>query len=118
LICKCMFKTSEFTYDDEWYYIWMSFSSIIQNEEKALDLKYLLSIINSKLWNYWFKINWKQRWVWVDIWVNVFREFPVIEILEEKQKSFIELVDKILEITKQSFYDPKNPPKEQLDLEN
>ena len=44
--------------------------------------------------------------------------FPIKDISEEKQKPFIELVDKILEITKQSFYDPKNPPKEQLDLES
>ena len=29
----------------------------------------------------------------------------------------INLVEKILDITKQPFYDPKNPPKEQKDLE-
>ena len=44
-------------------------------------------------------------------------QVPIKKIWEEKQKLIIELVDRILEITKKSFYDPKNPPKEQLDLE-
>lgn len=43
---------------------------------------------------------------------------PIKDVLKEKQKSFIEKVDKILEITKQAFYDPKNPPKDQKDLED
>lgn len=36
----------------------------------------------------------------------------------ESQKPFIEKVNKIMEITKQVFYNPKNPPKEQKDLED
>lgn len=42
---------------------------------------------------------------------------PIKQISPEEQKPFIEKVDKILEITKQEDYDPKHPPKEQLELE-
>ena len=49
--------------------------------------------------------------------VKDIKEFPIKEISPDQQKPFIEKVDKILEITKQPFYDPKNPPKEQIELE-
>lgn len=44
-------------------------------------------------------------------------EVPIKYVNDNQQNLFIEKVDAILEITKQSFYDPKKPPKEQLDLE-
>jgi hypothetical protein len=40
-----------------------------------------------------------------------------IKIFLHNLTKIYKLVDKILEITKQSFYDPKNPPKEQIALE-
>ena len=61
--------------------------AIIKKENWIYDLKLLLWILNSKLWEFWFNQNWKKRWVWVDIWVDVFRNFPIPKnITDDKQK--------------------------------
>lgn len=119
IICKWMFKSPEFCYDDKKYYVWMSFSVIIKKENWIYDLKFLLWILNSKLWEFWFNQNWKKRWVWVDIWVDVFRNFPIPKnITNEKQQLLISIVDGILKITNTAWYNPKDILEEQKELEN
>ncbi len=85
------------------------------------NLEYLIALLNSKFTWWAFKKFYMWGWLWND-WFRYKKKFlvklPIPIISEEKQKPFIELVNKILEMTKQSFYDPKNPPKEQLDLES
>jgi len=103
LICKGMFDTPEFTYDDEGYYVGFSFS-IIWQKDINYSLKYLLGLMNSSLAKIWFHQNGKRRGVWVDIWVQVFREFPVPKVSAERQKPLIALVDQILSEKK---LDPK-----------
>lgn len=110
LICKWMFKSPEFTYDADKYYVWMSFSVIIQKDSNY-DLKYLLAILNSKLGAYRFNKNWKKRWVGVDIGVQVFRQFPVKKVSIDEQKIFVNIVDQILAKKKE------NPKADTVDLE-
>lgn len=76
--------------------------------------KYILSLLNSRLlmWNFFSFYS-----DWLHFYPRHLKETPIKQISSEAQKPFIEKVDKILEITKQPFYDPKNPPKEQKDLE-
>lgn len=81
---------------------------------KLININYLQAIISSRLMGFYF---WKYLSDNLHISPHQIRSLPIKEISEEKQKPFIKKVDAILEITKQSFYDPKNPPKEQLDLE-
>jgi adenine-specific DNA-methyltransferase len=95
LICKGMFATPEFTYDESKYYVGFSFS-VITSKDENYSLKYLLSLINSKLGNYWFQINGKKRGIGVDIGVKVFRLFPVKKTNKENQQPFIEIVNEIL----------------------
>lgn len=119
IICKWMFKSPEFCYDDKKYYVWMSFSVIIKKENWIYDLKFLLWILNSKLWEFWFNQNWKKRWVWVDIWVDVFRNFPIPKnITNEKQLFLISIVDEIFKITNTAWYNPKDIPEKQKELED
>lgn len=82
--------------------------------------KYLISLLNSNLiWKFFFKLICTDlAWKWFRFKNQFINQLPIKQISTEAQKPFIEKVDKILEITKQSFYDPKNPPKEQKDLEN
>ena len=72
LICKGMFLSPEFCFDDEKYYVGFSFSVIIQ-KDKDYDLKYLLGLLNSSFGKNWFNTNGKKRGVGVDIGVAVFR---------------------------------------------
>lgn len=56
LICKGMFLTPEFYYDEDKFYCGFSFSVIIQKSNEY-DLKLLLALMNSKVGDYWFKQN-------------------------------------------------------------
>jgi len=82
------------------------------------NIHYLLSILNSKISFFYLK---SLAPIISDSAISLklifLEKLPIPRISEDKQKPFIERVDKILEITKQNFYDPKNPSKEQLELE-
>ncbi len=97
VIFKIMFKEPEFTYDDTGLYFGFSFSSIINKPNIDCSLKYLLSILNSKLANNWFNINGKQRGAGVDIGVNKLRTFPIMKSTNEKP--FKILVDYLMFLT-------------------
>ncbi|WP_439132575.1 type IIG restriction enzyme/methyltransferase [Polaribacter sp.] len=101
LLCAGMFKSPQFTYDENQFYVGFSFSVIWQKNENY-SLKYLLGIMNSKLGEYWFNVNGKKRGVGVDIGVKVFRLFPVKKLKEEFQKPLITFVDKILTLKKEN----------------
>lgn len=97
-----------------------SIITTIKREWENLDLKYLLWFLNSKLATFYhFNSSPKAtKWAFPKILVTDIKNFPIKKISSESQKPFVEKVDKILEITKQPFYDPKKPPKEQKDLED
>ncbi len=99
LICKGMFLTPEFCYDEGKNYVGFSFSLIIQ-KDKNYSLKYLLGILNSKFAENWFNINGKKRGVGVDIGVLVFRKFPVYLADKGEQIEIAKLVDKTLNLNK------------------
>jgi adenine-specific DNA-methyltransferase len=99
VICKGMFLTPEFCFDDEKYYVGFSFSVIIQ-KDKNYDLKYLLGLLNSSFGRDWFNSNGKKRGVGVDIGVAVFRNFPILKADREQQQLIILLVNKMLKMNK------------------
>ncbi|MBX3042721.1 MAG: N-6 DNA methylase [Candidatus Kapabacteria bacterium] len=100
LICKGMFLKPEFFYDEKKYYCGFSFSVIIQKSNKY-DLKFLLSLMNSKVGGYWFNMNGKKRGIGVDIGVKVFRLFPIPQNpAPETQNQLIKLVETMLQLNK------------------
>ncbi len=99
LICKGMFLSPEFYYDEDKYHVGFSFSVIIQ-KCKDYRLKYLLGVLNSKIGGYWFNINGKKRGIGVDIGVLVFRQFPIRKANIEQQVVIEKLVDKMLSLNK------------------
>jgi len=78
-----------------------------------LTIIYILAILNSKYINFFYKT----VFLWWQITIPALDFLPIPNISEEKQKPFIELVDKILEITKQDLYNPKKIWEEQKELE-
>lgn len=104
LICKGMFLSPEFCYDEEKYYVGFSFSVIIEKDQNY-SLKYLLGILNSNLGRYWFNNNGKKRGVGVDIGVLVFRQFPIYKATHEQQKQIEDLIEKVL-LLNRDFYNP------------
>src|SRR3989338_8915599 len=103
IIFKGMFVENEFTYDDQKYFTGFSFSLIIKKDPNY-DLKYILAILNSKFALEWFYKNGKKRGAGGDIGVLKLRLFPIKKVSENDQHPFIEIVDKILTITKSEDY--------------
>lgn len=99
IIFKGMFKSPDFTYDDDNYFFGFSFSSIIKKND-GNSLKYLLALLNSKLANKWFYTFGKLRGIGVDIGVEKLRTFPVAHT--SKELVFDNIVDNLLVLNKYS----------------
>jgi len=111
LVMPSMFEKNAATFVEANTYFGLSTNMIIKKDE-TYDLKYVLSIINSRFAHDWFYKNGKKRGVGVDIGVEKLRMFPIKKASEKEQKSFIEIVDKILAITKSNDY-LENPAKKE-----
>jgi hypothetical protein len=103
IIFKNMFIYNEFAYDEDSYFVGFSFSLIIERD-KNYNLKYILSILNSKLALNWFYKYGKKRGAGVDIGVKKLRSFPIKIASPTKQEPFVEIIDNIHEITKDENY--------------
>ena len=84
------------------YYATIS-TILIRKLSNNLSLKYLLSIINSKLIGYWYK---KQS-VTSTVKVSEIRRMPIKVLHLDKQQPLIKLVDSMLSLNKQ-FQEEKN----------
>ena len=115
IVCWTRVSSPSFYYTEDEYYGSRALNFI---KTDRINLKYLTAILNSHLSFFWLKNKWKLLWNLLQVDKGHLLNIPIKVTWEESQKSFIEKVDKILDITKQPFYDPKNPPKEQKDLEN
>ena len=90
---------------------------ITAKENSEIELKYILALLNSKLYYQWLYYRGKRKGEMLELYQKPLSEIPIKKISHEAQKPFIALVDKILEITSAEDYDPKNPPVEQKELE-
>ena len=103
IVIPSMFSEPTATLISEPAYFGLSTNLMIALDQNY-DLKYLLSIINSKFALDWFYKNGKKRGTGVDIGVKKLRLFPVKIADKDEQKLFAEIVDKILTITKSDDY--------------
>jgi adenine-specific DNA-methyltransferase len=102
-------KINTFAYNEiEWFC--RSDCYVITKKCKELDLKYLLSLLNSKLFFIWLYYKGKRKGKLLELFQTPLSEVPIKEISSEKQKPFLEVVDKILMITKCEDYF-ENPDK-------
>jgi len=82
----------------------------IVKKEKDIRLKYVLSLLNSKLYFHWLLHRGKVKGDMFELYLIPLSEIPIKQISPEQQKPFIQLVDQILSITKDEDY-LKNPDK-------
>ncbi|MFH1563169.1 MAG: TaqI-like C-terminal specificity domain-containing protein [Nitrospirota bacterium] len=80
---------------------------------KGYDEKYLLALLNSKIMEFWYFSTYgeKNRKIFPHLTQGKVLNFPIASIEEDKQQPFINLVDKILAITKDEDY-LTNPAKQ------
>lgn len=93
IIFKNMFLEPAFTYDEEKFYVGISFIVIIQNS--TLSLKYLLALLNSKFGFYWFIKNAKERGIAFDVTVEKINNFPIPKIKEEDKSSVNKIIKNV-----------------------
>jgi len=75
-------------------------------------LKYILSLLNSKLFYVWLYFNGKKKGELLELLYKPVSEIPIKIISKTEQMPFVEMVDQILAITKNQDY-LKNPQKQE-----
>lgn len=111
IICPQRSERNTFAYNDV---LWSATSDVFfitSKDKEGVDIKYLLSLLNSKLYLLWFSYNGKRKGDYLELIGKPLAETPFRDIDSIQQKPFIELVDKILAITKDEDY-LKNPEKQ------
>lgn len=105
-------KNLIFCYDEQQYFALNTLVVVNLKKHSILNLKYILSIMNSILLNYIYSNKFKStKTVFSEIQARTVMQLPIKQISPEQQKPFIQLVDQILSITKDADY-LKNPDKQ------
>jgi type I restriction-modification system DNA methylase subunit len=95
--CSYRAKENIFCFDNTNKYIGLTNTTVIFDTNENLDLKYLLSLLNSKTLNFRYKSIGKQTGSGVyEYFENGVGKLPIPEIDKEQQQPFINLVDNIL----------------------
>lgn len=95
--------TNTFAYTDE---EWLSSADVYFIIPKNFDyaVKYILALLNSELYLLWLYNKGKRKGKMLELYLTPLSEIPIKKISEGDQKPFIEIVDKILAITKSKDY--------------
>jgi len=83
----------------------------ITEKDKSISLKYILALLNSRPYYLWLYHRGKRKGETLELYQKPLSEIPIKKIHESEQKPFIELVDRILTITKDEDY-LQNPQKQ------
>ena len=104
---KCTEPT--FTYTDFDCYVSATFYVI---KSQRIDMKFLTAIFNSKLISFWLRHRGKMQGNNFQIDKEPLLNIPIVKLEKDKQRPFINLVDRILVITKDDDY-LQNPAKQE-----
>jgi adenine-specific DNA-methyltransferase len=74
----------------------------ITQKDQSISLKYVLALLNSKLYYLWFYYRGKRKGENLELYQKPLSEVPIKRISTEEQKPFIDIVDKILSLKKQN----------------
>ncbi len=96
--------TNTFGYNETTWYAMSDVFFITKKEKYNKNLKYILALLNSKLYYLWLYFRGKRKGEILELTGNPVSEIPIKMISESEQKPFIEIVDKILAITKSGDY--------------
>ncbi len=88
-------ESNSFAYDcGEWFC--RSDCYVITQKSAAYDLKYLLALLNSRLYFQWLYHRGKRKGEMLELFQVPLSEIPIKSIVKDRQESFISLADKIL----------------------
>jgi adenine-specific DNA-methyltransferase len=83
---------------------WYACSDVffITQKDQSISLKYVLALLNSKLYYLWLYYRGKRKGENLELCQKPLSEVPIKKISTEEQKPFIDIVDKILSLKKQN----------------
>ncbi|PIY79672.1 MAG: hypothetical protein COY81_01370 [Candidatus Pacebacteria bacterium CG_4_10_14_0_8_um_filter_43_12] len=110
-------KHNTFGYNEIPWYAASDVFFITEKSKKIVDLKYVLALLNSKLFYTWLYFRGKRKGETLELTGTPVSEIPIKEISINNQNPFIDMVDRILNITSKNDYNPHKPPIEQASLE-
>lgn len=92
-------KTNTFGYNEIDWYASADVYYILQ-KNKDVSLKYVLALLNSKLFYLWLYDKGKRKGNMLELYQKPLSEIPILKISDKEQEPFIAIVDKILDLTK------------------
>jgi adenine-specific DNA-methyltransferase len=110
-------NTNTFGYSENAWYASADVYFITSKPNTKVRLKYILALLNSKLFYQWLYHKGKRKGETLELYQTPLSEIPIKIIEEKEQQLFITMVDKILDLTSGENYDPHNPPEIQKELE-
>jgi adenine-specific DNA-methyltransferase len=103
IVCPQRSLSNIFGYsNDEWY--GGSGIFFITEKDDSIFLKYILALINSKIYYLWLYHRGKRKGEALELIGAPLSKIPIKKISKLEQNPFVEIVDKILEITKSNDY--------------
>jgi adenine-specific DNA-methyltransferase len=85
---------------------------ITQKNDKSFNLKYILALLNAKLFYFWLFHKGKRKGNILELYQKPLSNIPIKIMSDDGQKPFMEMVDRILSLTLSKDY-LKNQPKQQ-----
>ena len=90
----------------------------ISKKDKDISLKYVLSLLNSKIFYLWLYHRGKRKGETLELYQTPLSEVPIKKITIEEQRPFVEIVDKILALVySEDFYQKKEKQEQVKSLE-
>jgi adenine-specific DNA-methyltransferase len=117
IVCPQRSKTNTFGYNEQAWYASADVYFITAKSNSPLDLKYLLALLNSKLYFIWLYHRGKRKGETLELYKEPLSEIPVKMASAQTQRSIVDLVDQILLITSASEYDMRKQSIRQKMLE-
>jgi len=110
-------KTNIFSLSDGEYFGSKDILYLRQKNEN-FDIKYLLAVLNSKLYYFWLYHKGKRKGETLEMYVNPIKEIPIKNISLDEQKIFIQLVNEIIEAKKKlpDYKELQNEAKKENDF--
>ncbi|MDR3292430.1 MAG: N-6 DNA methylase, partial [Methanobrevibacter sp.] len=101
IFCSYRSKENIFALDDDFTYLGLTNTTVIFGTNEKYSLKYILTLLNSKLLTFRYKSIGKQTGSGVyEYFANGISKLPISEISSEEQESFIELCDEMIKLKK------------------
>jgi adenine-specific DNA-methyltransferase len=107
IVCPQRSKSNTFGYNEQAWYASADVYFITAKSDSPLDLKYLLALLNSKLYFVWLYYRGKRKGETLELYKEPLSEIPVRMASDQTQKGIVDLVDQVLLITSAVDYDLK-----------